>query len=158
MESLADFDDDLLEQLLEDKEPAPDTLHEELRKGLQGDLIVPVLFGTAETNNGVTRLMKALRHEAPTHEQQRLAWQSKQHPVRPCSWSSRPSIFRIPARSAWRASGTAVCGSGVEVNAFQVWCAFRGSSEKLSQANAGDVVAFVRVDALQTGHLDRQAH
>ena len=65
LESLADFDDALLEQLLEDKIPAPDEVYGQLTKDLQEDLIVPVLFGSADQSNGVTRLLKALRHEAP---------------------------------------------------------------------------------------------
>src|SRR3546814_5042822 len=65
LESLADFDDGLLEQLLEDKVPAPAEIYEQLGRDLAEDLIVPVLFGSAEQGHGITRLWKALRHEAP---------------------------------------------------------------------------------------------
>ena len=65
LESLADFDDDLLENLLEDIIPSTDEIYETLRKDLSEDLIVPVFFGSAEADSGITRLMKALRHEAP---------------------------------------------------------------------------------------------
>src|SRR5690606_40637585 len=44
------------------------SLHDALPICLQQDLIVPVLLGAAETNNGVTRLLKALRHETASHE------------------------------------------------------------------------------------------
>jgi hypothetical protein len=65
LESLADFDDVLLEQLLEDTVPATGEVFDQLAKDLREDLIVPVLFGSAEASNGITRLWKALRHEAP---------------------------------------------------------------------------------------------
>ena len=65
LESLADYDDTLLEQLLEDKIPATEEIYDQLTKDLQEDLIVPVLFGSAEASHGITRLWKALRHETP---------------------------------------------------------------------------------------------
>ena len=45
--SLADFDDHLLEQLLEDTVPSKDEIYQQLAKDLAGDLIVPVLLGAA---------------------------------------------------------------------------------------------------------------
>jgi len=65
LESLADFDDELLEHLLEDVIPSTDEIYANLTKDLRDDLIVPVFFGSAEQDAGVTRLLKALRHEAP---------------------------------------------------------------------------------------------
>ena len=65
LEALADFDDGLMEQLLEDKIPATAQVYEQLTRDLQQDLIVPVLIGSAEHGNGIVRLLKVLRHEAP---------------------------------------------------------------------------------------------
>ena len=65
LESLADFDDTLLEQLLEDVVPPTDEVYDHLTKVLQDAQAVPVFFGSAEHGNGVRRLLKALRHEAP---------------------------------------------------------------------------------------------
>lgn len=66
LESLADFDDDLMMELLEDVAPSTDEVYENLVRDLRKDLIVPVFFGSAENENGVTRLMKALRHDTPS--------------------------------------------------------------------------------------------
>ena len=66
LESLADFDDELMMELLEDVAPSTGEVYENLVRDLRQDLIVPVFFGSAENENGVTRLMKALRHDAPT--------------------------------------------------------------------------------------------
>ena len=48
LEFLADYDDELLEQLLEDQVPEPAEIYAQLAKDLQAELIVPVLLGSAE--------------------------------------------------------------------------------------------------------------
>ncbi len=68
LEHLADFDDHLLESLLEDVAPARDEIYDNLTRDLQQDLIVPVFFGSADKDFGISRLWKALRHEAPGPE------------------------------------------------------------------------------------------
>lgn len=65
LERLADYDDALMEELLGDIEPPRDQIFDDLAQDLRQGLIVPLLIGSAERGNGVTRLLKALRHEAP---------------------------------------------------------------------------------------------
>src|ERR1700756_4751716 len=65
LEKLADHDDALMEQLLEDIAPPRDAVFDDLARELREGLICPVLLGSALRENGVLRLMKALRHEAP---------------------------------------------------------------------------------------------
>ena len=65
LERLADYDDELLEQLLNDMEPPRDRVFADLAREVAEGLITPVLFGSAENGNGILRLLKALRHEAP---------------------------------------------------------------------------------------------
>ena len=66
LEKLADYDDELMEQLLSDIEPPRDRVFGDLTRDLAEGLVTPVLFGSAENGNGILRLMKALRHEAPS--------------------------------------------------------------------------------------------
>jgi len=66
LEQLADYDDELMEQLLEDVEPPRDKVFDDLTKELKDGDICPVFLGSAENGNGILRLLKALRHEAPT--------------------------------------------------------------------------------------------
>jgi elongation factor G len=68
LEKLADYDDELMEQLLSDIEPPRDRIFEDLSNELKRGEICPVLLGSAENGNGILRLMKALRHEAPAVE------------------------------------------------------------------------------------------
>src|SRR6201999_535327 len=65
LEKLADHDDELMEQLLEDIPPPRDAVFDDLARELREGLICPVLLGSAIRENGVLRLMKALRHEIP---------------------------------------------------------------------------------------------
>jgi elongation factor G len=65
LETLADHDDELMEQLLTDIQPPRDRVFDNLSKELRDGLVCPVLMGVATRANGVLRLLKALRHEAP---------------------------------------------------------------------------------------------
>jgi elongation factor G len=75
LEQLSDFDDKLLEELIEDREPPSETIYSIASRVLRESRIIPVLLGAASHSNGMLRLMKALRHEAPPVEalQARLA-------------------------------------------------------------------------------------
>ena len=65
LETLADHDDQLMEQLLEDIEPPRDKVFDDLAKELRDRIICPVMIGAATRTNGVLRLLKAIRHEVP---------------------------------------------------------------------------------------------
>ncbi|RMD62109.1 MAG: elongation factor G [Alphaproteobacteria bacterium] len=155
LESLADFDDALLEQLLEDKVPAPEAVYEQIRKDLREDLIVPVLFGSAEHNHGITRLWKALRHDAPapavTAERLKV----------PEGSGFAASVIRIYHQAhtgkltvarIWRGSardGMTVAGERVS-GLFHMMGA---ENVKITEASEGDVVAFGRLESPRAGDL-----
>ena len=65
LEKLADYDEHLMEELLGDIEPPREEVFGGLRRELAEGLVVPVLIGSAEGDNGVRRLLKALRHDVP---------------------------------------------------------------------------------------------
>jgi elongation factor G len=66
LEKLADYDEHLMEELLSDVEPPRDEVFADLSRELAEGLVVPALLGSAESGNGMERLLKALRHEVPT--------------------------------------------------------------------------------------------
>lgn len=66
LEHLSEFDDWLLEELVEDREPASDAIYAISSRVLKENRIIPVMVGAASHGNGMMRLMKALRHEAPS--------------------------------------------------------------------------------------------
>ena len=65
LERLADHDEHLMEELLGDVEPSREEVVDDLAREFAGGLVVPVLIGSAAGDNGVRRLLKALRHEVP---------------------------------------------------------------------------------------------
>lgn len=65
LEELSDYDDHLLEQLIEDKQPPSDEIYELAAQVSRDHALIPAYLGAASHGNGLTRLMKALRHEAP---------------------------------------------------------------------------------------------
>ncbi|MCL4674693.1 MAG: elongation factor G [Pararhodobacter sp.] len=67
LEHMSEYDDALLEDLIEDHEPAQGALFEIARRELAENVLTPAFLGAASHLNGVTRLMKALRHEVPDH-------------------------------------------------------------------------------------------
>ncbi len=71
LETIADFNDDLLEQLIEDRVPAPENVFSMVAQMHKQNEWIPVFLGAAAHGNGVTRLMKDLRHE--TADAERLA-------------------------------------------------------------------------------------
>ncbi|MDV7145793.1 elongation factor G [Tropicimonas sp. TH_r6] len=65
LEHLSDFDDHLLEELIEDKAPPRDEVYDVATSVLRENDDIPAFLGSASGRNGITRLMKSLRHEAP---------------------------------------------------------------------------------------------
>ena len=65
LETLADFDDALLEALLMDETPDQSMIMADLAADTARNQVVPVVLGSALSDGGVHRLLKLLRHEAP---------------------------------------------------------------------------------------------
>jgi elongation factor G len=155
LESLADFDDDLLEQLLEDKIPAPDEIYDQLAKDLREDLIVPVLFGSAEFSNGITRLWKALRHEAPgpaaTAERLGIP-EGDDFAASVFRILHQPHTGRMTLARFWRGQLSDGMTSGAE-RVSGLFHVMGGENQKIDKANEGEVVALGRMEETQAGDL-----
>jgi elongation factor G len=68
LEKLSEFDDWLLEEIVEDRAPASDAVYDICARVLSENKAIEALFGSATHGSGVHRLMKALRHETPGPE------------------------------------------------------------------------------------------
>ena len=64
LEHLADFDDALLEQLIEDRTPASESVFDLVSDMHRKNAFISAYLGVAVRGNGVFRLMKSLRHES----------------------------------------------------------------------------------------------
>lgn len=156
LEALADFDDNLLEQILEDQKPARETIYDNLERDLAKDLIVPVFFGSAEHDHGIIRLLKALRHEAPNADvcAHRLG-------VEPQGDVAAVQIFKtVHLPHAGRfcygrvLSGQIKNGDTLGRDKIAGMCqVFGDKHEKLDIGTFGSIVGLPRIDHLRTGSL-----
>lgn len=154
LESLADFDDSLLEQLLEDTVPDKGEIYEQLSKDLAGDLIVPVFLGAAEQMSGVQRLMKALRHETPGPEKTRarLGGASGEPLVQIFKTFHMPHTGKTSLARVWGGS----VKDGMNLGPHKISGLFQmtgHNQNKIAGAGMGDIVAMGRMDEASTGEV-----
>ncbi len=69
LEALADYDDHLMEELIEDHTPLQAEVYDVAARVVQHNDLIPAFLGAADHANGVHRLMKSLRHECPGVEE-----------------------------------------------------------------------------------------
>jgi elongation factor G len=156
LEKLADYDDELMEQLLEDVPPPRDKVFDDLSKEFSDGLICPVLMGSAENGNGILRLLKALRHEAPFVQSTVKRLGVDKAPS--CAFVAKTfhtahggklSLARVLTGSF--ADGTTVYGGADEERISGVFTVMGQEPVKRGEAQAGDTVAFGRLDSTKTG-------
>lgn len=159
LERIADHDDHLMEELLSDIDPPREEVLTDLARELAEDQIVPVLLGSAEHDNGVRRLLKALRHEAPpvAHTAERLGIDGQPGPLALVLKTSHAgqggkiSVARI-LRGAVHDGDTVYSehGGGRIGGLFRL-CG--QETQKLGEAREGEVVGLGRLDGIATGDV-----
>ena len=158
LETLADHDDALMEQLLEDIEPPRDKIFDDLSKELREREVVPMLLGVATRSNGVLRLLKALRHEAPGvgETAARLGVEAKDEAVAlvlktfHTTHGGKMSVARLLAGQAGDGT-TFLTPEGEAGRVSGVFKQMGQHFEKRGAANAGETVAFGKLDGAKTG-------
>ena len=157
LETLADHDDHLMEQLLEEIEPPKDAIFDDLSADLRAGAVTPVLIGTAEKGNGVLRLLKTIRHDAPDVEATRNASASptairpgpgdEDHPHRAWRQAVGPRAS-CPVRSPMRRALFVERRDGEDSDIYKM---LGKDQSKLTSAKAGDTVALGKLDEVKTG-------
>src|ERR1700678_3504293 len=158
LEKLADHDDALMEQLLEDIPPPRDAVFDDLARELREGLICPVLLGSATRENGVLRLMKALRHEAHgvTETAKRLGAASPKDALAYVFKSvhlqhgGKLSLTRLLAGHL-DDGATLLSSSGETGRVSGILAVSGGHDSKRAAAEAGDTVALGKLDTVKTG-------
>ncbi len=158
LETLADHDDALMEQLLEDIQPPRDKVFDDLTRELREGLVCPVLMGTAARANGILRLLKALRHESPG-----IAETARRLDVKPgndavayvlktlnTTHGGRLSIVRMLAGQAGDGT-TFLTGDDEAGRVAGVFKLVGQNSEKRGPASVGETVAFAKLEKAKTG-------
>jgi elongation factor G len=156
LEKLADYDDELMEQLLSDMAPPRDRIFDDLARELKEGLICPVLVGSAAHGNGIGRLLKALRHEVPFVDEtvRRLGVAAPGSAAQVIKTLHTPhggklSVARV--LTGRFSEGDTVTSKDHEERIAGVLSMFGAEARKRGPATAGETVAFARLEKIRTG-------
>ncbi len=158
LERLADYDDSLMENLLSDIEPPRDRIFDDLSREVKERHVVPVLIGAAERGNGVSRLLKALRHETPGVEalRARIGAAAEGPPLAQVLHShhaghgGKLSLVRV-LRGAMSEGDVGLSSGGAESRIGGVLRLKGEEHSRIPKAEAGETVALARLDPVMTG-------
>jgi elongation factor G len=158
LERLADHDDQLMEDLLGDIEPPRDRVFDDLAKELRERQVVPVLIGSAEHGNGVTRLLKALRHEAPglAETRARVGVEDSGPPLAQAfktlhtAHGGKLSISRV-LRGRFAEGDNVIGARGGEARIAGLVAVQGGQTSRVPDVGEGAVAGFARLENIATG-------
>ncbi len=155
LESLADFDDSLLENLLEDKIPSEEEVSEFLRATLAEANVAPVFMGAAEKDWGVRRLLQAIISIGPDGDSVARLKGIDIAAAEPLGQIIKTYISphggKISLARIWRgefADGTVLDGGERIAGMFSL---FGQQQNKLAKAGAGEIVGLGRLNEFKTG-------
>ena len=158
LETLADYDDSLMEQLLEEIEPPADQVFDDLAEETRAGRILPVFIGSALNGNGILRLLKALRHEAPgiAETRARLGLEETDETVLQVmktlhtNHGGKMSISRV-LTGAVSEGDVLTNPSGESDRVSSLFSVFGQQATKTGTAQAGRTVALGKVEVAATG-------
>lgn len=152
LETLSNFDDHLLEELLEEIEPPQEEILQDLKIELGADQIVPVFLGVADRDFGVRPLLQALLREAPepetTAQQRGITTNAPLAQVLKTCYT--PQGGKLSLVRIWQGTVT----DGMTLNGVRVGGLYRlmgHQQQSITAAKAGDIVALGRLDGIKTG-------
>jgi elongation factor G len=158
LEKLADYDEHLMEELLSDIQPPRDEIFEDLQRDLQQGLIVPVMIGSAERDNGIRRLLKMLRHDVPDVSAvcARAGVSGKNdtvvHVLKTYHTSHGGKLSLARVLTGHLKDGAVLYRQGGADMRVGGLFALRGETQlKLNEAGPGDTVALGRLEEVVTG-------
>jgi elongation factor G len=157
LETIAEFDDHLLEELLEDINPSREEILQDLKQELGADQIVPVFFGMAERDYGVRHLLAALVEEAPTPtitaNRRGLEPNAEGDAVvQILKTYFTPQGGRLSLARVWQ--GTVNDGMALDgVRIGGIYRLMGQQQQPLQQAQAGEIVALGRLEGIATGNV-----
>ena len=155
LEQLADHDDYLLEQLLNDEEPDLKTVAGDLQRETAEGLVVPVMLGSATHSGGIRRLLKALRHDTPSPDATAERLGIDGPAIEVFKVSNDTSVGRLALGRVFGkplVEGSDLTGAGGETHrAGALFGVQGGNTVRLKQADPGDVVGIAKADDVHAG-------
>ncbi|HXO16699.1 MAG TPA: elongation factor G, partial [Candidatus Dormibacteraeota bacterium] len=166
LEAMADFDDHLMEELLEGVEPPLDEIERDLCNECAHDQVVPVLVAAGAAGAGVAALVRAIEKWFPSPEQAPHV-DAEGRPIAPDP--NAPAVARIIKTSIHPQSGklsiARILSGTIKADATLANTAKRDDKvrlgglyrlqgkkqEPIPEAGPGAIVAFARLEAVATG-------
>jgi elongation factor G len=157
LEQLADHDDALLEQLLLDEVPSLETIFGDLARETAAGLVVPVLFGSALNGFGIRRLLKMLRHDAPSAAQTAARLGIDGPAVRILKISHGSTIGRLALARVFDGAlteGAELIGAdGEAMRAGALFGLQGGAATRIQRAEPGEIIGIAKAEATRAGDL-----
>lgn len=154
LETLANWDDHLLEELLEEINPPEEEIWKDLKMELGADLIVPVFFGCSDRDFGVRPLLEALLRETPepdaTAERRGIKLNGKTPLAQVLKTYFTPQGGKLSLVRVWQGTIT----DGMTLDGVRVGGMYRlmgQQQQSVNAAEAGDIVALGRMEGIKTG-------
>ena len=152
LEDLADLDEWLLEELIEDRQPPTGPLYAICTRALQERAAIPALLGSAARGNGITRLMKALRHEVPGPEALAARLAAAAGGPAPAAVCFHADHRRHVGKVAVLRSFAGGLGQGARLGGAALGSRLDGKgAPQAAPGEAGGIAAFVKSDHLEAG-------
>jgi elongation factor G len=155
LERLADHDEHLMEELLSDVEPDKEEVFTDLKRELADGLAVPVLIGSAEGDNGVRRLLKALRHDVPdvakAAERAGAGRASVVQVLKTFQGGHGGKLSLVRVLKGALKDGDTLYGKNGEARIGGIFALSGGKQVKRDSAGCGDCVALARLEPFATG-------
>jgi len=165
LEALGDFDDHLLEELLEGVEPPLEEVRKDLHDEYARDQIVPVLYGSAARGIGISELIAAIAEQFPSPaDVERSDAEGRPIEAKPggpvvaqvCKTVIHPQSGKLSVVRIF--SGTLTTESvltdtsrpGVQSRPGGIYRLQGKKQETVTSAGPGEIVALSRLDAVQT--------
>jgi elongation factor G len=149
-EVLADHDDALLEKLIEEVTPTSAEIYGDLRKDQASGTIVEVLLGSAAQSQGIFPLWKALRHDVPDSRQTaaRRGIATDGEPL--AQIFKTVQAGKLSYARVWRGVlRDSAAFDGVRIGGIHRYSG--GESQRVPEAEAGELVALGRLEGIATG-------
>ena len=155
VETLADFDDTLLETLLMDEEPDRAMVMADLAADTGGNKVVSVVLGSALSDGGVHRLLKLLRHEAPAPDAaaQRMgvAGGGALHVFKIANGGAMGRLALGRVLGGGLGEGDELIGSKGSERTGSLFFVQGDKTAKRTAARPGDIVAVAKIDSARPG-------
>ena len=166
LEAIADFDDHLMEELLEGVEPPVDEVERDLCDECSHDQIVPVLVASASTGDGVDALVRAMEKWFPSPADAAHV-DAEGRPI--AADPNAPVVARVIKTSIHPQSGkisvvrvlsgtikadstlTDISQGDEKVRSGGLYRLQGKKQEPIAEAGPGSIVAIARMEAVKTG-------